>query len=56
MPLEVTTFIMHIPSGYFALVPLALGSAGSRVVIHVCPQSGPLGEVLTFSIACGLIR
>lgn len=35
MPLEVTTFIMQVLSGYFSLVPLVLGSAGNRVVIHV---------------------
>ena len=34
MPLEGTIFIMQVLSGYFASVPLVLGGAGNRVVIH----------------------
>lgn len=55
MPLDGTTFITQVLSGYFASMPLVLEAAGNRVVIHARLQCRP-EEMPTPFLAWGLVR
>lgn len=56
MALEGPTFILQVLSGSFASVPLVLGGAGNRVIIHTRLQCRPSEEMPALFIAWGLVR